>query len=48
LIEGLVLKVSKGGSGNWGSVAMTPNDPKGLHQAEITQLVQFEQGLAKK
>jgi len=48
LIEGLVMKVSNGGSGNWGAVAMTPNDPKGIHKAEITELVKFEQGLAKK
>jgi cytochrome c551/c552 len=48
LIEGLVMKVSNGGSGNWGAVPMPPNDPKGLHRAEITQLVKFEQSLAKK
>ena len=48
LIEGLVMKVSNGGSGNWGPVPMTPNDPKGLHKAEITELVKFEQRLAKK
>ncbi len=48
LIEGLVMKISNGGSGNWGPVPMTPNDPKGLHQAEITELVKFEQRLAKK
>ncbi|HXU92547.1 MAG TPA: c-type cytochrome [Gallionella sp.] len=48
LIEGLVMKVSNGGSGNWGTIPMPPNDPKGLHKAEITELVTFEQGLAKK
>lgn len=48
LIEGLVMKVSNGGSGNWGPVPMTPNDPKGLHKKEITELVKFEQSLAKK
>ncbi len=48
LIEGLVMKVSNGGSGNWGAVAMPANDPKGLHKAEITELVKFEQSLAKK
>lgn len=48
LIEGLVMKVSNGGSGNWGAVPMPPNDPKGLHRAEIKQLVEFEQSLAKK
>ena len=46
LIEGLVMKVSQGGSGNWGTVPMPPNDPKGKHVDEITALVKFEQGLA--
>ncbi len=48
LIQGLVMKVSNGGSGNWGPVPMPPNDPNGLHKAEITELVKFEQGLAGK
>lgn len=48
LIEGLVMKVSQGGSGNWGTVPMPPNDPKGVHKDEITELVKFEQGLAKR
>ncbi len=47
LIEGLVMKVSNGGSGNWGPVPMPPNDPKGVHKKEITELVRFEQHLAK-
>lgn len=46
LIEGLVMKVSLGGSGNWGTVPMTPNDPKGMHKQDITELVKFEQSLA--
>ncbi len=48
LIEGLVLKVSKGGSGNWGTMPMPANDPTGAKKAEITELVQFEQSLARK
>lgn len=48
LIEGLVLKVSKGGSGNWGSMPMPANDPSGARKKEITELVEFEQSLAKK
>ena len=48
LIEGLVMKVSNGGVGNWGAMPMPPNDPKGLHKAEITELIKYEQGLAKK
>ncbi len=48
LIEGLVMKVSKGGSGNWGTMPMPANDPGGLHKKEITELVEFEQGLARK
>jgi len=46
LIEGLVMKVSMGGVGNWGNVPMPPNDPKGKHKDEITELVRFEQSLA--
>lgn len=45
LIEGLVMKVSKGGSGNWGNMPMPANDPSGTKQAEITELINFEQSL---
>lgn len=48
LIEGLVKKVSDGGYGNWGKSPMPPNDPLGQHKKEITQLIKFQQGLAKK
>jgi len=48
LIEGLVRKVSDGGYGNWGKSPMPPNDPLGKHKAEITSLIKFQQGLAKK
>ncbi len=48
LIEGLVMKVSRGGSGNWGTMPMPANDPSGAHKKEITELVEFEQSLAKK
>jgi cytochrome c551/c552 len=47
LIEGLVMKVSKGGAGNWGTMPMPANDPKGVKQKEITELIKFEQSLAK-
>lgn len=46
LIEGLVMKVSKGGSGNWGSMPMPANDLAGTKRAKIEQLVRFEQSLA--
>ncbi len=46
LIEGLVMKVSLGGSGNWGTIPMPPNDAKGVHKDDITELVKFEQSLA--
>ena len=46
LIEGLVMKVSHGGSGNWGTMPMPANDPDGTKKAEITELVKFEQSLA--
>jgi cytochrome c len=48
LIEGLVMKVSKGGSGNWGTMPMPANDAAGAKQAEITELVKFEQSLSTK
>jgi cytochrome c551/c552 len=48
LIEGLVMKVSKGGSGNWGSMPMPPNDISGAKKDKITELVKFEQSLADK
>ncbi len=45
LIEGLVMKVSNGGSGNWGTMPMPANDPTGAKKADITELVKFEQSL---
>jgi cytochrome c len=48
LLQGLMLKVSKGGHGNWGSVDMIPNDPSGKKQPAIKTLVKFVLGLAKK
>ncbi len=47
LEEGLVIKISKGGSGSWGAVPMPINDPYGDKQADIKELVQFILGLAK-
>ena len=47
LVEGLMMKVSKGGHGNWGTAAMIPNDPAGKKQADIKELVEFELSLAK-
>jgi cytochrome c len=45
LVDGLVMKVSKGGKGNWtavtGGVPMTPNDAAGTKQADMKELVQF-------
>ncbi len=46
LEDGLVMKVSKGGSGNWGSIPMTANSPK-VSDADIHTLVKFVLGLAK-
>jgi cytochrome c len=45
--EKLQVKVSKGGSGNWGTMPMPPNDAAGTKQAEIKELVSFILGLAK-
>ncbi len=47
LVEGLVMKVSKGGSGHWGSMTMPANDPTGTKKDKIEQLVHFVLGLAK-
>ena len=47
LVEGLVIKVSKGGSGHWGTMPMPATDPNGTKQAEINELVMFILGLAK-
>ncbi len=41
----LMVKVSKGGSGNWGSMPMPANDAAGTKQAEIKELVTFILGL---
>lgn len=43
----LIAKVSKGGSGNWGTMAMPPIDPSGKKQDDIKQLVEFILALAK-
>lgn len=47
LEDGLVMKVSKGGSGNWGAMPMPGSDQNGVNQAEIRELVKFVLGLAK-
>ncbi len=47
LEEGLMMKVSKGGSGKWASMPMPANDPNGSNQAEMRGLVRFVLGLAK-
>lgn len=46
LEEGLIMKVSKGGTGNWGSVPMTANSPK-VSDADIKTLVHFVLDLSK-
>lgn len=43
----LVTKVSKGGSGSWGTMPMPPQDAAGKKQDEIKELVKFIMGLAK-
>lgn len=45
MVEGLVLKVSKGGSGHWGTMPMPANDPSGAKKDKIEQLVKFILGL---
>ncbi len=43
----LITKVSKGGSGVWGSMPMPANDAAGKKQDQVKELVQFILGLAK-
>ncbi len=47
LEEGLVMKVSKGGSGHWGTMPMPANDPAGNKKDKIEKLVRFVLSLAK-
>ena len=37
----LLATVSKGGKGNWGTMAMPPQDPTGKKQDDIKALVKF-------
>ncbi len=48
LAEGLVMKVSQGGSGNWGKMPMPGNDPAGTRKPEMTELVKFILSLPEK
>lgn len=42
LVPGLVKKISKGGKGEWNEyIPMVPNDLKGDHVKEITEIVNF-------
>ncbi len=42
LVPGLVKKISKGGKGEWNEyIPMAPNDLKGIHVKEITDIVNF-------
>lgn len=43
----LIEKVSKGGGGVWGGMAMPPMDPTGAKHADIKKLVGFILGLDK-
>ena len=47
LEEGLVMKVSKGGSGVWGAMPMPINDPSGAKHDDMRELVRFVLSLAK-
>ncbi len=46
LVEGLVMKVSRGGAGNWGGQPMVPNNPTGAKNDDIRHIVEFVLGLA--
>lgn len=47
LVEGLIMKVSRGGHGHWGSMPMPANDPTGAKKDKINELVHFVLSLAK-
>ena len=47
LEDGLVMKVSKGGSGIWGAMPMPANDPNGAKQNEMREMVKFILNLSK-
>jgi len=47
LEEGLLMKVSKGGAGNWGTMAMPAQDASHKKQAEMKELIKFILGIAK-
>ena len=44
----LLTKVSKGGSGAWGTMPMPPQDAAGKKQEDMKELIKFILGLAKK
>ena len=46
LIDGLVMAVSKGTSGNWGDMPMPANDPDGTKQTDMQGLVRYMLNLA--
>ncbi len=41
LKAGLLLKLSNGGAGNWGTMPMYPIDPDDLSQDDLSKLVDF-------
>jgi cytochrome c len=47
LHEGLIKKISKGGSDVWGTMPMPANDPAGKKQAEMKELIDYILALAK-
>lgn len=47
LVKGLVMKISRGGAGNWGSEPMIANNALRNKQDEIKRIVQFILALDK-
>ena len=47
LVDGLVMKISRGGAGNWGSEPMISNNALRNKQGEIRRIVQLILGLDK-
>ena len=46
--EWLLHKVSRGGSGNWGTMPMPANDPGGSKEGDFKELIKFILSLEKK
>ncbi len=47
LVEGMIMKVSQGGTGHWGMLPMPPADPTGDNRHKIEKLVRLALSLRR-